>query len=54
MGKPDAKGRKSTAFRIPEVLLERLDIECDQRCVGRNLMVTRAIEDFLDRLPSIE
>jgi hypothetical protein len=49
--KPAKEARKSTAVRLPESLLIRLDMECDARCVGRNLIVTRAIEFYLDNLP---
>lgn len=52
--KPAKEKRMSTAVRLPESLLVRLDMECDARCVGRNLIVTRAIEFYLDNLPPLE
>lgn len=46
--------RASTAIRLPRSLLARLDVVCDERMVGRNLVITRAIEMFLDQLPPLE
>ena len=46
--------RKSTSFTIREDLIERLDKEADARVVGRNLLVEKALEGYLDALPPID
>lgn len=42
--------RKGTAVRLPQTLLERLDAECQARVVGRNFIITRAVEHYLDHV----
>jgi predicted DNA-binding protein len=44
----------STAVRLPVDLHERLKSEADDRMVSRSLIVTRAIEEYLDQLPNID
>lgn len=46
--------RTAVALRLPRSLVARLDQVCDERVVGRNLIVTKAVEEFLDRLPPVE
>lgn len=45
--------RKSTSFTLREDLIERLDAEADARVVGRNLLVEKALEGYLDALPPL-
>jgi len=45
--------RTSITVRLPDALVARLDAACDERVVGRNLIVTRAVEHYLDRLPPL-
>ena len=46
--------RRSTAVRLPPMLHERLRLEAAARQVSANLLVERAISEYLDRLPSVE
>lgn len=39
-----------TSFRFRESMLERLNKAARERVVSRNLIVERAIEEFLDKL----
>lgn len=43
--------RRATAVRLPVSLHARLRAEADARLVSANLLVERAITEFLDRLP---
>ncbi len=43
----------STQVRLPESLHQRLHDEAGQRDVSVNLLVTRAVSDYLARLPDI-
>lgn len=51
MSKPD---RKSVSFTLREDLVGRLDAEADARVVGRNLLVEKALEGYLDALPPLD
>jgi predicted HicB family RNase H-like nuclease len=42
--------RVTTAVRLPESLHERLRDAADERDVSVNLLVMKAIDDYLDRL----
>ena len=42
--------RRVTAVRLPVSLHERLRSEADLRLVSANLLIERAISEFLDRL----
>lgn len=42
--------RVSTTVRLPRSLLNRLDAQAYKRVLGRNLLVTRAVEDLVERL----
>jgi len=45
------EARRATAVRLPVSLHERLRAEADLRLVSANLLIERAISEFLDRLP---
>ncbi|HRA34119.1 MAG TPA: hypothetical protein PK748_04300 [Acidimicrobiales bacterium] len=45
--------RIPTAVRLPEGLHRRLHQVAGERAVSANLLVTRAVEEYLDRLPSL-
>lgn len=46
--------RVPTAVRLPESLHDRLHREATARDVSANLLVTRAIQAYLDQLPPVE
>jgi len=46
--------RVATAVRLPEDLHRQLQDHAEMRDVSVNWLVTRAVEQFLDRLPSRE
>jgi predicted HicB family RNase H-like nuclease len=46
--------RRTTAVRLPVSLHDRLRTEADLRLVSANLLIERAISEFLDRLPPVE
>ncbi len=46
--------RVATAVRLPESVHRRLQQAATERDVSANLLVTRAVSEFLDRLPSAE
>ncbi len=46
--------RVSTAVRLPSSLHQRLRREARARQVSANLLVERALQDYLDHLPSAE
>jgi predicted HicB family RNase H-like nuclease len=52
MGRPRiyTEPRVNTAVRIPESLHERLAQTAEERDLGINLLILRAIENYLDRL----
>lgn len=55
MARPTEYGKRiGTGIRLPVELHQRLHAEADARCLGVNLIVIRAIEAFLDRLPPVE
>ncbi|MBK6856090.1 MAG: toxin-antitoxin system HicB family antitoxin [Microthrixaceae bacterium] len=45
--------RIPTAVRLPESLHQRLHQEARERTVSANLLITRALEEYLDRLPAL-
>jgi hypothetical protein len=49
-----AEARIATAVRLPASVHERLHAAAADRDVSVNLLVTRAVTDFLDRLPPAE
>ena len=46
--------RIATAVRLPEYIHHRLHEAALDRDISANLLVTRAIAEFLDRLPSAD
>ena len=44
----------ATAIRLPESVHRRLHQAASERDVSANLLVTRAVCDYLDRLPSAD
>jgi predicted transcriptional regulator len=46
--------RVATAVRLPESIYLRLHDAASERDVSANLLVTRAVAEFLDRLPTAE
>lgn len=46
--------RVTTAIRLPEPLHERLTTEAERREVSANLLVTRAVENYLNHLVPID
>jgi hypothetical protein len=46
--------RIATAVRLPESVHQRLHEAAASRDISANLLVTRAVTDFLDRLPTAE
>lgn len=49
-----AEPRVATAVRLPESMHRRLHQEASEREVSANLLVTRAISEYLDRLVPME
>jgi predicted transcriptional regulator len=49
-----AEPRVATAVRLPESVHRRLHEAAADRDVSANLLVTRAITDYLDRLPPVD
>lgn len=56
MGRPRVSDeqRIATAVRLPVSVHRRLHDEARTRDVSVNLIITRAVTDYLDRLPSTE
>ena len=56
MGRPRVceEDRKVTAVRLPTSLHERLHRSAGERGVSANELVTRAVEEYLGRLPPLE
>jgi predicted transcriptional regulator len=54
MGRPriSEERRIATAVRLPESLHRRLQVAASERDVSANLLATKAIDDYLTRLPS--
>lgn len=46
--------RIATAVRLPESVHRRLHDAASDRDVSANLLITRAVSEFLDRLPPAE
>ena len=44
--------RIATAVRLPESVHRRLHHAATERDVSANLLITRAVSDYLDRLPT--
>jgi predicted transcriptional regulator len=56
MARPRVSDEKriATAVRLPESTHRRLRSAARERDVSANLLVTRAVEDYLERLPSAD
>jgi len=53
MGRPriSEERRIATAVRLPESIHHRLQLAASDRDVSVNLLITKAVERYLDRLP---
>lgn len=56
MGRPRVSDerRVATAVRFPESLHRRLHLAAAERAVSANLLVTKAVDEYLERLPSAD
>lgn len=56
MGRPrvTSERRIATAVRLPESIHRRLHLAANDRDVSANLLITRAVDEYLDRLPSAD
>jgi len=55
MARPQKYGeRVTTAIRLPEELHEELQRAATERDVSINFLVTRAVEDYLERLIPVD
>ena len=56
MGRPrvSEERRIATAVRLPESVHRRLKRAASDRDVSANLLITKAVDDYLERLPAPE
>lgn len=56
MGRPRVSNERriATAVRLPESLHRRLQLAACERDVSANLLITKAVDDYLERLPSAD
>ena len=56
MGRPRVSNERriATAVRLPESLHRRLQHAASDRDVSANLLITKAVDEFLERLPSAD
>jgi len=56
MGRPrvSSERRIATAVRLPESVHRALHLAATDRGVSANLIITRAVTEYLERLPSLE
>ena len=56
MGRPRVSSEKriATAVRLPESVHRRLHVAASARDVSANLIVTKAVTEYLERLPSAD
>jgi predicted HicB family RNase H-like nuclease len=56
MGRPrvHTEDRVTTAVRVPKTLHDRVRAAAQERQVGVNLLVVRALEEYLDRLVPVD
>jgi predicted transcriptional regulator len=56
MGRPRVSDERriATAVRLPESLHRRLQLAASDRDVSANLLVTKAVDEYLERLPSAD
>jgi len=56
MGRPRVSDERriATAVRLPESIHRRLKVAASDRDVSANLLMTRAVDEYLNRLPSAD
>jgi hypothetical protein len=56
MGRPRVSDERriATAVRLPESLHRRLQLAATDRDVSANLLITKAVDEYLQRLPSAD
>ncbi|MGI9578508.1 MAG: toxin-antitoxin system HicB family antitoxin [Microthrixaceae bacterium] len=56
MGRPrvSSERRVATAVRLPESIHRRLHLAAEDRAVSANLIITKAVDEYLERLPSAD
>ena len=56
MGRPPVSNERriATAVRLPESVHRKLHLVASDRDVSANLIITRAVTEYLERLPSVE
>ncbi|MBV6508098.1 MAG: hypothetical protein JJLCMIEE_01158 [Acidimicrobiales bacterium] len=56
MGRPKVCGERriATAVRLPESIHRRLQLAASDRDVSANLLITKAVDEYLERLPSAD
>lgn len=56
MGRPRVSDERriATAVRLPESIHRRLQLAASDRDVSANLLITRAVAEYLERLPSAD
>lgn len=56
MGRPRVSDERriATAVRLPESIHRRLQVAASDRDVSANLLITKAVDEYLRRLPSAD
>jgi hypothetical protein len=56
MGRPRVSDERriATAVRLPESIHRRLQLAAGERDVSANLLITKAVDEYLERLPSAD
>jgi predicted transcriptional regulator len=56
MGRPRVSDERriATAVRLPESIHRRLHLAASDRDVSANLLITKAVDEYLERLPSVD
>lgn len=56
MGRPRVSDERriATAVRLPESIHRRLQLAASDRDVSANLLITKAVDDYLERLPATD
>jgi hypothetical protein len=49
----DGRGRVAVSLKMTAALADRLDAVCDERCIGRDVVIEKALVRFLDALPTV-
>lgn len=50
----DGTATVQISVRLTPELVRRLDEVCEQRMIGRNLLISKAVENMLDRLAPVD